>query len=142
MEKVDRDFLKVILILAPTTLIAFTAMGLGTCAFGPRGDLSGRSPALVARSELTAEDLTFCLGKDWARRLSLQRVGTPEAPRETTRFHNPVSKITVDVTDFGAHREIRAYSRDDRPLLPAQSAAITDCAASLNKALGAGFPKT
>ena len=141
MKTADRDYRKVILILLPTSLISLLAMGLGTCALGPRRDWSSRPPALIARSNLPAEDVMFCLEKNWLGRLSLQRVGSPKTPSKTTRLHNPVSKISVDVTDLGSRREIRAYSRGDRPLSPTQSAAINDCATGLNKALGAGFPK-
>lgn len=140
MDAVDRDFRKVFLILLlPVGLIFLLAGGLGTWAFGPRGDLAGRSPALVAHSSLSADDLAYCLGKDWGRRLALQRARSPDAPANTTRLHNPISKITVDVTDVGGRREVRAYTRGGRPISPPQAAAVTDCATGLNRAARAAL---
>lgn len=142
MERVDRDFRNVILILLPAMLIGLLAAGLGTCAFGPRGDVSGRAAAFVVQSDISAEDLTFCLRQNWGNRLSLQAVADPKAGPNTTRLHNPVSNIIVDVSDLGSHREIQVYAREDRPLSAKASKAIGDCAASLNKAVAAGFPKS
>jgi hypothetical protein len=107
---------------------------VASCDSGSQRDADDASRPVRARfaTQVSVEDLSYCLTKDWGRRLSL----SPASGREgVAALVNPVLGIAVDVLSEPNGRLIIVRSRRD--LTAAQLAAVRDCTEGLDKAFSA-----
>ncbi len=100
-------------------LAALDRIGLGTRANSNWRGAGNHQPSPVFE-QATARDhdaLSFCLGKNYSGRLTLNRANSPPQPPQITRFRNRTLHMVVDFSAQGANGSmVRVFNFNDTPL--------------------------